>query len=206
MSKTQKELIQNEDVRLLREVLANHPGAFSELMRKHQNSVYNLCYRMLNHYEDAADCAQETFIKAYRSLKKFRFESSFGVWLYRIAINTCKNRLSSAEYRHRGRLTVYDPDMKERREVSIDEMEIKDEANSPEQLFEQKQVQQHVLEAIAALPYQFRVLVILCDLECRSYEEIAKITGLKLGTVKSKLARARQQLRVRLEGVIRDEM
>jgi RNA polymerase sigma-70 factor (ECF subfamily) len=206
MSETQKELIQDEDTRLIREVLAKDPAAFAELMRKHQKAVFNLCLRMLNHYEDAADCAQETFIKAYRSLEKFRFESSFGVWLYRIALNTCKNRLNSAQYRHRGQMIGYDPKSREKRAVGIDEMEIKDESRSPELVLAQKNLQEHILAAIAALPHKQRILIVLCDIEDRSYEEIANITGLKLGTVKSKLARARQRLRVRLEGVIRDEM
>jgi RNA polymerase sigma-70 factor (ECF subfamily) len=74
---------------------------FDELVVRHQNRVFNLCFRILGHYEDADDCTQETFIKVYRSLAKFRFRSAFSTWLYRIAVNTCKNRLASAGYRSR---------------------------------------------------------------------------------------------------------
>ncbi|MDD5270806.1 MAG: sigma-70 family RNA polymerase sigma factor, partial [Candidatus Omnitrophica bacterium] len=72
---------------------------FDELVLEHKDKVFNLCYRFLGNYEEVDDCAQETFVKVYRSLKGFRRESSVSTWIYRIAVNTCKNRVASAQYR-----------------------------------------------------------------------------------------------------------
>jgi len=91
-----------EDSVIIKAFLAETPGAFDKLVLKYQDMIFNVCYRILGDYEDADDCAQETFIKVYRSLKSFRFESGFSTWIYRIAVNTCKNKLSSMKYRYTG--------------------------------------------------------------------------------------------------------
>ena len=89
------------DDELVRAFQAGNRFAFDKLVRKHQDRIFNLCYRFFGDYQDANDFAQEVFIKVYQSLNKFRYESSFSTWLYRIAVNTCKNRLRSIEYRFR---------------------------------------------------------------------------------------------------------
>ena len=85
----------DEDALLVRAFNSGEKPAFDKLVLKYKDKVFNICYRFLNDYEEANDCAQETFVKIYRSLKNFRFESSFSTWLYRIAVNTCKNKITS---------------------------------------------------------------------------------------------------------------
>lgn len=194
------------DEQLIRNFLAGDQRAFAELVQHYQHPIFNLCFRMLNHREDAADCTQDTFISAYKALPKFRFQATFQTWITRIALNTCKNKLASAEYRHRAKRVGLSEDGKTSGEEGSYPVLLKDESSSPERLFEQQQTRRAILTAITALPYKYRILIVLCDLEERSYQEIAAITGLKTGTVKSKLARARQKLRIQLEGVLKYEM
>jgi RNA polymerase sigma-70 factor (ECF subfamily) len=92
----------------IKDFLAGDRSAFDQLVLRHQDRVFNVCYRLLGDHEEASDCAQETLVKVYRALKDFRFGSSFSTWLYAIAVNTCKNRLHSAEYRRRKRMVAID--------------------------------------------------------------------------------------------------
>ena len=184
----------------IRAFLAGDTSAFDKLVHRFQDRVFNLCYRMLGDYDEANDCAQETFVKVYRSLKDFRFEASFSTWLCTIAANTCRNRLKSMEYRYRKKMVRIDPATTSKQGQST--MEIEDPAPSP--LAQLTRLEQEVAlqKAIDILAEDHKAVVILRDLEGLSYEEIAKITGYTLGTVKSKLARARQRLCEQLKGVI----
>ena len=83
------------DESLIRSFLSDDPDAFDLLVIKYKDMIFNLCYRIVNDYDDANDCAQETFIKVYKNMRQFRFQSSFSTWLYRIARNTCRNRIAS---------------------------------------------------------------------------------------------------------------
>lgn len=126
----------------------------------------------------------------YRNLHKFGFRSALSTWLYTIAVNTCRNRLSSS-YR--------------KRKVSIDETENlhrADRRSEPDFLLERTEGERAVRSAIASLPDDERILVVLCDLEERSYGEITEITGVKAGTIKSRLSRGRRRLRGLLEEVM----
>ena len=186
-----------EDERLIRDFLAGDAGAFDRLVTRHQDMAFNLCFRITGDYDEAHDCAQETFIKVYRHVDSFRFQSSFTTWLYRIAVNTCRNRMASPA----GKIL--------RRMVRIDDNpgpgghnpELRDSSFSPESLFQKNEDARLIHEAIGGLPASLRTLVVLRDLEGKSYEEIASITGVNLGTVKSRLARARHLLRESLRGV-----
>jgi len=173
---------------------------FDELVLEHKDKVFNLCYRFLGNYEEADDCAQETFVKVYRSLKGFRRESSVSTWIYRIAVNTCKNRVASAQYR-RSRNMVRLDEPKET-DDGARPVDIGDEKLSPAAEAGRRQTGELIQEAIDSLPRDQRSVVILRDVEGLSYEEVAEATGLNLGTVKSKLARARQVLREKLKGLV----
>ncbi|MDD5066251.1 MAG: sigma-70 family RNA polymerase sigma factor [bacterium] len=173
--------------------------AFDQLVLKYKNKVFNLCYQFLGHYEDAEDCAQESFIKVFHHLKDFRFQSSFSTWLYRIAVNTCKNKISSLEYRLRKRNIYLDKPKESDKGVFL--QELPDDRSSPAVLLERKEMLSQIQQAIRSLSKKQRTLVILRDVEGLAYEEIVRITGFKLGTVKSKLARARDQLKEKLKGV-----
>jgi RNA polymerase sigma-70 factor (ECF subfamily) len=192
--------LEEESVRLVRESLAGDRSAFDKLIMLHKREVFNLCYRLLGDYDDADDCAQEVFIKVSRALKKYRFESRFSTWLYRVTINTCKNKFRSLEYRLRSKKVRIDT------VIPMDEneklVEIESTANSPATELLRKEIDRLIQKAINTLPPKQKLVVVLRDIEGRSYEEIVGITGFKLGTVKSKLSRARHELRLALEGKI----
>jgi RNA polymerase sigma-70 factor, ECF subfamily len=184
----------------IRAFLNNDRSAFDNLVRRYQDRVFNICYRMMGDYEEANDCAQETFVKAYKGLKDFRFEARFSTWILTIALNLCRNRLKSMEHRYQQRMVRIDSSPKET--GGLGHIEIEDPA--PNALAQLARKEQEVLlqKAIDGLPRDARAVVVLRDIEGLSYEEIAQITGYNLGTVKSKLARARQQLREKLKGLI----
>jgi RNA polymerase sigma-70 factor (ECF subfamily) len=189
-----------EDAALVKAFQTGNKPAFDKLVLKHKNRIFNFCYRFLGDYQEANDAAQETFLKAYRSLKKFRFEAIFSTWLYRIAVNTCKNRLMSSEYRHKNKMVCLDnPGSSEGGSPSV---EIGDESRSPMAELEKKERLTLIQKAINLLPAEHKAVVVLRDIEGLSYEEITHATGLNLGTVKSRLARARLDLRKKLGGAI----
>jgi len=174
-------------------------SAFEKIVLKYQDRVYNLCYRFLGDKQEAEDSAQEIFIKVYRALKGFKLKSSFYTWLYRIVINTCKNRVKSIEYR-RSKSSVSIDNDQEKKDHGISG--ITDKNDLPDTNLEHKEKIKRIQEAINSLPPDQKTMVILRDIEGLSYEEIASITKNRLGTVKSKLSRARLGLRNKLEGII----
>ncbi|MCP4136234.1 MAG: sigma-70 family RNA polymerase sigma factor [bacterium] len=190
---------QLEDERLIQSFQSNNSDAFDKLVQKHTNMVFNLCYRLMGDYDEANDCAQDTFIKVYHNLDRFKFKSNFSTWLYRIAVNTCKNKLSSLSSRVKKKTLRLD----NRNDEDFNRLsDIEDSTFNPEEIFEKKEKEGIIRGAINALPPNQKTLIVLRDIEGKSYDEIAKITGYKPGTVKSKLARARQSLRDRLKGVL----
>ena len=184
----------------IREFLDGEVKGFDKLVLHHKDKVFNLCYRMLGDYDEANDGAQETFVKVYRSLKDFRFEASFSTWLCTIAANTCRNRLKSLEYRTRKKMVRIDPAATS--ESGQTSVELEDPAPSALDRLTRQEQEVALQKAIDTLAEDHKTVVILRDVEGLSYEEIAKITGYTLGTVKSKLARARQRLCEQLKGVI----
>jgi len=190
--------IERESIQLVKAFLEDDINAFDQLILLRKKMVFNLCYRFFGNYEDAADCAQDVFLKVFRSLKKFRFESNFTTWLYRITVNTCKNKLSSLDYRLRfKKMRINNNKPTEDAPQSV---EIGDETYSPESSLKRKEISQLIQNAVNKLPTPQKMVVVLRDMEGRSYEEIVQVTGFKLGTVKSKLSRARQELRETLRG------
>jgi len=191
--------IEQESIQLVKAFLEGDKNAFDQLILLRKRMVFNLCFRFLGNYEDADDCAQEVFLKVYRSLKKFRFESNFTTWLYRITVNTCKNKLNSLDYRLRFKKMRINNN-KPKEEETPQSVEIGDETYSPDSSLKRKEISQLIQDAVNKLPTPQKMVVVLRDMEGRSYDEIVQVTGLKLGTVKSKLSRARQELRERLRG------
>lgn len=190
--------IERKSIQLIKAFLQDDKDAFDQLILLRQRMVFNLCYRLLGNYEDADDCAQEVFIKVYRSLKRFRFESNFSTWLYRITINTCRNKLNSLDFRLRfKKMRLNNNKPAENVPGSI---EIGDDTYSPDSSLKRKEISELIQAAVNKLPAPQKMVVVLRDMEGRSYEEIVEITGFKLGTVKSKLSRARQELREILRG------
>ncbi len=174
--------------------------AFESLVRSRMHRVFNVCYRLMGDHEEAGDCAQETFLKAFRSLKDFRGESSFSTWLFSIAVNTCKSRLQSSAYRGSQRNVSLAADASTPADPSA--LDPIDPAPSVLDQMERHELEVSIQQAINALPPEARTVIVLRDVEGFSYEEIARMTGLAVGTVKSRIARARMQLRERLRGVL----
>ena len=189
-----------EDAALIRAFQAGNRSAFDQLVVKHKDKLFNLCFWVLGDYHEANDSAQETFIKVFRSLKGFRFESAFSTWLYRIAINTCKNKLKSLEYRKRKKMVRLENSSASGE--TNPSLEIKDETQSPLSRLESKEKLMLIGEAMNSLPSEQKTVMTLRDIEGLSYEEIAQVTGFNLGTVKSRLSRARLDLRKKLRSVI----
>ena len=189
-----------EDILLVRAFRGGDKEAFDKLVVKHKDRLFNLCYGYLGDYEEANDSAQETFLKAYSGLKGFRFESAFSTWLYRIAVNTCKNKLKSSDYRHRKKMISLEREGNHNQEGSA--VAIQDGSPSPAVQLEERQKEMLIKAAVKGLPEEHREMITLRDLESLSYEEIAGVTGLTMGTVKSRIARARLDLGKRLEGIV----
>ncbi|MFH1147875.1 MAG: sigma-70 family RNA polymerase sigma factor [Pseudomonadota bacterium] len=188
-----------DDAMLVRAFQAGNKASFDELVLRHKDRIFNLCYRFLGDYEEANDCAQEAFVKAFRSAAAFRFESAFATWLYRIAVNTCKNRLRSLSYRLRKRmLRLGEPES----ENDLGACDPPDGAPGPATKLECKESETLIQKAIEMLPADQRAVILLRHLDGLSYEDIVAITGYNVGTVKSKLSRARNHLKDSLKEVI----
>lgn len=164
--------------------------AFEQLISHHEKTVYNIAYRLTGNHEDASDIAQEAFIRAYSSLADFRGDSSFATWLYRIVNNACLDELRR---RKRQKVTYLD------QAVEMDDGEVSrqiaDTADGPEQALERVELQRAVQESILELDEEYRVVLVMRELQGYSYNEIAEALDLNLGTVKSRLSRARGALK-----------
>jgi RNA polymerase sigma-70 factor, ECF subfamily len=176
--------------------------SFEELVAKYERKIFNLIYRQVGNYEDAADLTQETFINAYRAFDRFRGESKVFTWLCQIALNGCKNR-----FRQRDRMKpITGPSLDEGigdAEGEPSPRDVPDWSNAPDKLYERKELTEQVQEAIARLPDEYRTVVLLRDLQHLSYQEIADATGLTLENVKTRLHRGRLMLRRRLEPYVK---
>lgn len=164
--------------------------AFERLIQQYEKKVYNFAYRYVGNPEDAADIAQEALVRAYTSLSNFRGNSSFQTWLLRITYNACLDELRK---RSRQKLTSIDET------VFGDEGEMArqfaDSADGPEALVEREELQRTVHETIQELDDEHRTMILMRDLQGYSYNQIADVLGLNLGTVKSRINRARQALK-----------
>jgi RNA polymerase sigma-70 factor, ECF subfamily len=164
---------------------------FDSILSEYKDRVFALCFRMLGDYDDADDCAQEVFVKMYRSLDTFRGESKLSTWIYRVAYNTA---LDAARSRKRKRNVQH--------HISSGEsgFDIPDERENPESKTLVREQESMIQTALLKVPADQRSVVVLCDIEGRSYEEIALIAGISTGTVKSRIARGREKLREILRG------
>jgi RNA polymerase sigma-70 factor (ECF subfamily) len=181
---------------LIRRLRDRDEKAFREIVVEYQDRVYNMTYRMLGNREEAEDVAQEVFITVFKSIDQFRGDSKFSTWLYRIAANTCKNRIKYLARRHDRDQSEYDDTAD--RDQAAGTLTAPSQPRRPDRALEGAQMEQMFQEAIAELDEEQRLLVILRDIEDLSYEEILAITGLPEGTVKSRLHRARLALRKKM--------
>ncbi len=192
--------LSDRDTELIRAVQAGDIAAFDKLVLKHKDKLFNMVFWFLGDYQEADDCAQEIFIKIFKAIKKFRFESTFSTWLYRIAMNTCKNRVKSSAYRWKKKTVSIEGPKSSKDGNPFHEIE--NGSSSPAKELEKKERLMLIQNAINSLPEAQNQMVVLRDIQGLSYQEIADVTGLSLGTVKSRLARGRLELRNRLKGRI----
>ncbi len=177
---------------MLKKAAAGDPAAFEQLVLQYQSPIYNLCLRMTGNPEDAADMTQESFLKAWRSLDSFHFESAFSTWLYRLASNTCLDFLRSVKRRREFSLTVEDGD------GNTQLLDLPDPAPTPEASILKSEEQSQLSAAMQQLDPEQRHILTLRVVNDLSYTEIAAVLQIKEGTVKSRLARARESLRKKL--------
>lgn len=173
----------------------DHGLPFDLLVERYQKKVFNVLLRMIGDFDEAADLTQDVFVQAYRAFSTFRGESKIYTWLYRIAINRCKNRMKQIA---RGNSVVSgsldDPLDGEDGTVR----DVPDSSHVPDRLLERAELREVVNQEIAKLPPDFRMVIVLRDMQGLSYKEMADVIGISLEAVKSRLFRARSQLREQL--------
>lgn len=180
----------NEELRLVAAAQRGDVESFNALVRLYEGRVYNLCYRLLGDADSAADAAQDAFMSAYRHLQAFR-GGSFRSWVLRIATNVCYDAL-----RARQRRPVISLDAAG--ESSAEEpssLQITDTSETPDEFALRRELARAIEAGLAQLPVDQRLVIVLCDLQGLTYEEIAEVTGANLGTIKSRLSRGRARLR-----------
>ena len=188
---------QASDKKLVERVQKGDKGAFDLLVLKYQHKIVNLIMRYVRDPELALDIAQEAFIKAYRALPRFRGDSAFYTWMYRIAVNTAKNHLAAQRRRPMDvELDLQDPEQ-------YDLHAKLKETDTPEGVALSDELQETVERAIAALPEDLRTAIILRELEGMSYEEIAETMECPVGTVRSRIFRARDAIGKKVGSLIR---
>lgn len=185
----------NEEALLIEKARGGSVSAFEELISLYEKKIYNYCYRMTNSREDAEDLAQEVFIKVYRNLKSFKGNSKFSTWIYRIAYNTCVDK-----YRKNKRVNTVS--LNPGNDEGANEIELVSGDPLPEDEVIQMERYKKLQACIAALKPEYKTVIILRDIQNYSYEEIAEILRLPLGTVKSHISRARAALCDALKGTL----
>jgi RNA polymerase sigma-70 factor (ECF subfamily) len=186
--------------RLVSRLQERDEAAFREMVRSYGQRVYNLVFRMLGNREEAEDLAQEVFVTVFKSIDGFRGDSKLSTWIYRIAVNHCKNRhkyLARRMIHARAPLESADRDAAGRDGGPT--MSLQAQISQPDKLLEGLQLEEALQREIAALDEEQRLLIVLRDVQGLSYQEIAAITALPEGTVKSRLHRARMTLKDRLQ-------
>jgi len=181
-------LTREEESRIVQKVLRGDVNAFEKLVLEYEKNVYNIALRMTGNSEDASDMTQEAFIKAYNSLQSFRGDSKFSVWIYRIATNVCLDFLRSKSRRPTVSLSVEDNDGED---VQLD---VADESQSPELLLDRQMTRDSVRRGLETLSPEYRQILLLREIQGLSYDEISQALGLEVGTVKSRIFRARKKL------------
>ena len=186
------------EAQFIARLVARDESAFNELVVTYERRVFALVYRMLGRRDEAEDLSQEVFVQVFKAIDQFRGEAKLSTWIYRIAVNLCKNRTKYLSRRHAGAQDDLDA-MVDRAPLSAAKGVSVGDVSRPDELVEGMQLERVVKQCIAQLEPEFREALILRDVEDMSYEEIASVTGLPDGTVKSRIHRARGQLRALVE-------
>jgi RNA polymerase sigma-70 factor (ECF subfamily) len=178
---------------LIQRCAARDEDACAELVTEHQRMVYQLSLNLLNDHSEALDLSQEVFLRVFRTIHTFRGQSSLRTWIYRIVVNQVRNRQRWWRRRHRSQQISLDQHIRDHGDVP--------EANdgrSPDRLLGRKQLAERIRVALDRLPFDQKTAIVLREIDGLSYEEIGFSLGIAVGTVKSRLARAREGLRAQL--------
>ncbi len=167
--------------------------ACGELVQEHQRLVYQLAYHLLGDHQEALDLSQEVFLRVFRTIHQFRGQSALRTWIYRIVVNQARNRQRWWRRRQRAHQISLEEHLREHGDLWVPE-----NASAPDTVYARKELAARIWRALDELPFDQRTVVLLREIEGLSYEEIAYSLGVAVGTVKSRLARARESLRVQL--------
>jgi len=184
-----QELGEWTDAELVAQYLAGHRFAFQELVGRYQERLLNFIHRTIGDRDRAEDLVQETFVRVYRHMHRFDQTKKFSTWIYTISSNLAKNELRN---RSRNPLVLFQTIMKNW-DADHRELEFEDSTYCPDDLFRKRHLRTKVEAAVAELPEHHRVVFVLREMEGKTYDEISEITGVTLGTVKSRLNRARNR-------------
>ena len=198
MSKHAKNLTQYDDLGLVKSVLNGNDESYTELVKRHHVRIYQMAYNLVGSADDADDLAQMVFLKAYRSLHRFRGGAQFSTWIYRICVNCCYDWIKANKRWAQG---ISDEDWWGH--LSTDDALFGKSAPA-DQWVVNREIQDALDDALQKLAPEFRAVVVLREVNGLSYDEIAGIVGCEVGTVKSRLFRARAQLRILLAPVHAD--
>lgn len=193
-----------EEPQFLERLRARDERAFDALVRGYERRVYALVVRMLGNAAEAQDVAQEVFVQVFRAIDQFRGDARLSTWVFRIAVNLSKNRALYLQRRHSGKSDGHDDvhEIGERVPLGAATKGTAAIVARPDQMLEGMQVERIVQNAIAELESSFRECLLLREVEDMSYDEIAEVTGLPAGTVKSRIHRARAQVRLSVESAL----
>jgi RNA polymerase sigma-70 factor (ECF subfamily) len=193
------------EARFIERLRARDERAFNELVELYGDRVYRLMLRMLSRREEAEDMAQEVFVQVFKAIGQFRADSKLGTWIFRIAVNVCKNRSKYLARRHSDAEDEFEV-VAERGALSEARAVTSSEPARPDQMVLGYQIEAVVQRCILEIDEEFREVLVLRDLEDLSYEEIVEITGLPDGTVKSRLHRARAMLKEKVEALLGEKI
>ncbi len=191
----EKEVVQDRDTISIEQALKGDQKAYRELTERHQMAIFHIVYKIVRDKETANDLVQETFMKAFTSLATYRSEYRFSTWLYKIAAN------SSIDFLRKKRIKALSLDRAINDESGSREMDVPDYSYHPGRDLERKEQRFSIKEAISSLPDKYREVIIYRHQDDKSYEEIADLLDIPLGTVKARIFRARELLKKKLKAI-----
>ncbi|MCI5892602.1 MAG: sigma-70 family RNA polymerase sigma factor [Clostridiales bacterium] len=181
-----------DENKLIKKAQKGDADAFEKIISEYQNVVYSVAYRYADNAEDAADMSQEIFLKMFRNINTFQFKSKLSTWIYRVATNTCIDLVKKTK---NVRNTYSIDDGYENSDGETKFNEIADDSSQPDIAVENGEIRDVINMAISRLSDDYRLVIILRDIQGLSYDEISEIVGCSVGTVKSRISRGRKNLR-----------
>ncbi len=181
------------EAQLVQRCAAHDEDACADLVNEHQRMVYQLSFNLLGDHNEALDLSQEVFLRVFRTIHAFRGQSALRTWIFRIVVNQARNRQRWWRRRHRSQQVSLDEHIRDHGDFPE-----QNNGSSPDRLFGQKEVAERLRTALDHLPFDQKTALVLREIDGLSYEEIAYSLGVAVGTVKSRLARARESLRAEL--------